>query len=106
MVSMIFKKEGKADRVVKADEGISVMEAALSNGIEEILADCGGSLSCATCHVYVAPAWMERVGAPNEEELAMLEMAVDTTEASRLSCQIKLRADLEGVEFILPKSQL
>lgn len=106
MVKVVFKKEGVHDRVVEGDDGSSVMETALANNIGEILADCGGALSCATCHVYVDPAWRERAGAPSEDEGAMLEMAVDPDERSRLSCQIKLSAQLDGLEIILPKSQL
>lgn len=106
MISLIFKKEGKDDRIVAAEEGASVMEAAIKNDIGEILGDCGGALSCATCHVHVAQAWMDRVGAPSEEEAVMLEMAIDPDETSRLSCQIRLTPELDGLELILPKSQL
>ncbi|MCB2075679.1 MAG: 2Fe-2S iron-sulfur cluster binding domain-containing protein [Rhodobiaceae bacterium] len=106
MVKVVFKKEGADDRIVDGLEGSSVMETALANDIGEILADCGGALSCATCHVYVTEEWCDRVGQPNVEEEAMLEMAVDPDERSRLSCQIRLSADLDGVEIILPKSQL
>lgn len=106
MVKVVFKSEGKDDRVFDGDEGSSVMETALANGIGEILADCGGSLSCATCHVFVPENWLERVGAASDEEEAMLEMAVDPDERSRLSCQIELRPEIDGVEIILPASQL
>lgn len=106
MVKVVFKKEGADDRIVEGDEGMSVMETALNGNIGEILADCGGALSCATCHVYVAEEWQDRVGKPDDEEEAMLEMAVDPDDRSRLSCQIKLCQELDGVEIILPKSQL
>ncbi len=106
MVKIVFKLDGKDDRIVEGDEGASVMEAALANDIGEILADCGGSLSCATCHVFVAESWRERVGEPSADEEAMLEMAVDPDERSRLSCQIKLEPEIDGVEIILPASQL
>jgi len=106
MVKVVFKKDGKDDRVVESDTGVSLMEAALANDIGEILADCGGALSCATCHVYIADEWRTRVGDANEEEKAMLEMAVDPDERSRLSCQIKLSTELDGLQVVLPKSQL
>ncbi|MFC0303371.1 2Fe-2S iron-sulfur cluster-binding protein [Rhizorhabdus histidinilytica] len=106
MVKVRFSKTGKDDRIVEASEGDTLMQTALSNGIDEILADCGGALSCATCHVHVAPDWMDRVGPPGDEEAAMLEMAVDPDGTSRLSCQIVMRADLDGLEITLPKSQL
>ncbi|KCZ94256.1 2Fe-2S iron-sulfur cluster-binding protein [Hyphomonas johnsonii] len=105
MVTVIFKKDGKDDRVAKGEPGASVMEVALANDIGEILADCGGALSCATCHVHVSASWMEKVGKPSEEEDAMLEMAVDPDERSRLSCQLKLSQELDGIEIILPESQ-
>ena len=106
MVTVIFKREGKDDRPAEGEAGASVMEVALAHDIVEILADCGGALSCATCHVYIDKAWAEKVGQPSEEEQAMLEMAIDADERSRLSCQIKLTDVLEGLEVILPESQL
>ncbi len=106
MVKIVFKKDGKDDRAVEGDSGVSLMEVALANDIGEILADCGGALSCATCHVYIADEWRERVGDPHDEEQAMLEMAVDPDERSRLSCQIKIGPELDGLQVILPKSQL
>ena len=106
MVTVVFKKEGKDDRVVEAEAGLSVMEAAIANDIGEILADCGGALSCATCHVHIAKEWMEKVGKPSENEEAMLEMAIDADARSRLSCQLKLTDELDGLEIILPESQL
>jgi len=106
MVKVTFRKPGKDDRLVEASEGDTLMQAALANGIGEILADCGGALSCATCHVHIAPDWMDRVGGPSDEEAAMLEMAVDPDETSRLSCQIVMATALDGLEVILPKSQL
>lgn len=105
MVKIVFKKDGVDDRIVEGASGESVMEVALVNDIGEILADCGGALSCATCHVYVAAQWRDRVGPPDAEEEAMLEMAIDPDERSRLSCQIKLAPELDGVEIILPASQ-
>ncbi|MBB5707448.1 2Fe-2S iron-sulfur cluster-binding protein [Sphingopyxis panaciterrulae] len=106
MVKVVFKKEGAEDRVVEGQVGNSIMETALDGNIGEILADCGGALSCATCHVYVPKEWQDRVGTAGAEEEAMLEMAVDPDERSRLSCQIGLSDEMDGVEIILPKSQL
>lgn len=106
MVKVTFSKAGKDDRVVEASDGDTLMQAALANSIDEILADCGGALSCATCHVHIAPDWLDRVGPPGNEEAAMLEMAVDPDGTSRLSCQIVLNAALDGLEITLPKSQL
>lgn len=106
MVKVTFSKAGKDDRLVDAPVGETLMQAALNNDINEILADCGGALSCATCHVHIAQEWTERVGAPDENEAAMLEMAIDPDETSRLSCQIVLTEELDGLHVMLPQSQL
>jgi len=106
MVKVIFKKEGREDRIADGEAGANLMEIALANDIGEILADCGGALSCATCHVYVPAEWGVKLGDISEEEEAMLEMAIDPDGRSRLSCQIPLSAELDGLEVILPRSQL
>jgi 2Fe-2S ferredoxin len=76
--------------------GWSLMETALRSGIDGIVAECGGVCGCATCHVLIDPAWMKTVGEPNEMEDPLLDL-VDRTPTSRLSCQIKLRDELEGL---------
>jgi len=68
-------------------------------------ADCGGACACATCHVYIAPEWVERVGAPNEMEVDMLDFAFDVRENSRLSCQVKLTEELDGLMVTVPEKQ-
>jgi 2Fe-2S ferredoxin len=86
------------DRIeVEAQPGQSAMQAGVSACIPGIDADCGGALSCATCHVRVTPEWMERVGPAGETERAMLEFDGNVTDASRLSCQIAVGAELDGV---------
>lgn len=84
-------------------EGLNLMEAATSRGVPGIIGECGGSMSCATCHVVVDPAWAERAGDPSAFEEDML----DITEAgrqptSRLSCQIRMRAELDGIVLSVP----
>ncbi len=86
------------------DEGISLMEVAKANGVEGIFGDCGGGCSCATCHVYVATEWMEKVGQPDDIELDMLDMAAEPQTNSRLCCQIKMRAELDGIEVTVAPS--
>jgi ferredoxin, 2Fe-2S len=86
-------------------EGTSLMEAATQHGVTGIIGECGGSMSCATCHVVVAPDWAERAGAPSPFEEDML----DITEAgrqptSRLSCQIKMSAALDGIVLSVPEA--
>lgn len=81
------------------------MRAAINGDIGGILADCGGAMTCATCHVYIDPAWLPLVGAADETEQAMLEAAIDPTENSRLSCQVVLSDAYDGLIVHVPKSQ-
>jgi 2Fe-2S ferredoxin len=106
VINLTFIDHTGNERVIEANAGESVMRAAISNNISQILGDCGGSLACATCHVHVHAEWRERVGQPGEAEAAMLEMAIDPDEASRLSCQILLNDDLNGLVINLPASQI
>lgn len=86
--------------------GRSLMRAAQAAGVEGIAADCGGVLSCATCHVVVAPDWAARLPPPEPDELAMLEMtAAPRQPSSRLSCQIVLGVELQGLVARLPDTQ-
>ena len=91
---------------VQAPAGKSVMQAAVAAGIDGIAADCGGTLTCATCHVYVAPEWAAQLPAPSEDELAMLDfVAAPRRETSRLSCQIVVEPGMEGFTVELPDRQ-
>ena len=92
-------------RSVDAKNGDSVMETALANNVPGIDADCGGACACATCHVYVDSAWMEKVGAAEELEAEMLEVADEVKDNSRLACQIKVTDELEGLIVTTPESQ-
>jgi 2Fe-2S ferredoxin len=93
-------------REVDARPGQSVMRAALDAGVEGIVADCGGMLTCATCHVYVASDWVGRLPGPSDEETGMLDFtAADRRGASRLSCQIQVGPETEGLTVELPDSQ-
>jgi 2Fe-2S ferredoxin len=85
--------------------GLTVMEGARRDEIPGIDADCGGACSCGTCHVYVDEAWVERVGPPGANEKDMLELAVDVRPNSRLSCQIQVRPELDGLIVHLPTTQ-
>ena len=91
--------------VLDAEEGSSVMKVAVHNGVPGIEADCGGACSCATCHVYVDPAWIEATGSAGETEADMLEVAVDPETTSRLACQIQVTKDLDGLVVRIPFSQ-
>jgi len=81
----------------EAKIGDTVMEVATRNGVPGIEADCGGSCSCATCHVYIDDAFRDLVGPPNDNEEMMLEFAEEVRPESRLSCQIKISDDLDGL---------
>ena len=105
MVKITYVEPDGSEQTLDGDEGFSVMELAVRNGVVGIEADCGGACACATCHVYVDADWFERTGAPQDMELEMLEFAVDPRPTSRLSCQIRLTAALEGLRVSVPESQ-
>jgi 2Fe-2S ferredoxin len=105
MVTINFRREDGSTGQFSADEGVSLMEAAIIAGIDEVAADCGGQLSCATCHVYVEPSWYERLKPPIEDETDMLEFALKPQPNSRLSCQVVLDSSLDGLTIELPASQ-
>jgi ferredoxin, 2Fe-2S len=86
--------------------GLSVMQGAVGNTVRGIIGECGGACSCATCHVYVDSAWLNRVGERNATEEALLEEVIDGQPNSRLSCQIKVTQDLDGLVVRLPAKQI
>jgi 2Fe-2S ferredoxin len=90
---------------VDVKSGVGLMEAAINNGIEGIAAVCGGSCSCATCHCYVDETWLAKIPAAEELEIQMLESALDRRGNSRLSCQIVMTDELDGIVIRLPESQ-
>lgn len=97
----ILPDGAKIDAEVEA--GLNMMEAAVAANVPNVIGECGGTLSCATCHVYVDPAWSDKTGSVSDFEDAML----DATEAergdrSRLSCQIEMSADLDGIVLHVP----
>lgn len=92
-------------REVDAPAGLSVMEIAQKNRIDQIEGACGGSMACATCHVYVHPDWWDKClpeGARTDEEEDMLDLAFDVRKNSRLSCQIRMNDNLDGLIVALP----
>ncbi len=90
---------------INVDNGMTVMEGAVKNSVPGIDADCGGACACATCHVYVDPAWMEKVGARADMEESMLDFAEDVRAESRLSCQITVSDELDGLVVRMPENQ-
>jgi len=92
-------------RAVDAEVGATVMETAIRNSVPGIVAECGGACSCATCHVHVDEAWSEKVGPPSPMEEDMLDFAFDVRPTSRLSCQIKVTDELDGLVVHTPAQQ-
>jgi ferredoxin, 2Fe-2S len=90
---------------IEVPVGWSVMEGAVKNLVPGIDADCGGACACATCHVYVDPAWIGKLTPKQDMEETMLDFAQDLESNSRLSCQIKVTSELDGLVVKMPKSQ-
>ena len=105
MPAIHFIEHGGTRHDVEGTEGASVMRAALDNGVPGIVGDCGGFLSCATCHAYVDDAWFARLPPRSEEEAIMVECAIDVRPTSRLACQINMTAELDGLIVHLPAMQ-
>ncbi len=105
MVKIVFIDSAGQPREVEAEQGSTVMEAAVRNGVPEIEAECGGACACATCHVYVDPAWFEVTGKAEPMEEDMLDFAFEVQPTSRLSCQIKVRPALDGLVVRTPARQ-
>ena len=105
MGSVTFISADGESTYVDASPGATIMQLATANGVSGVVAECGGSMSCATCHVYVDDAWVSRTGAPSEGEQGMLEFAEDPAPTSRLSCQIRYTDDLDGLIVHLPENQ-
>ncbi len=90
---------------VNVAEGISLMQGALDNMIDGIVAECGGCCVCCTCHCMIDPDWAEAAGTAAADEAELLEMVDTRTDASRLSCQVKVTSAMEGMVVRLPESQ-
>jgi 2Fe-2S ferredoxin len=105
MPKIVFTEPGGGRREIDAPLGLTLMEAARQSGVQGIVAQCGGACMCATCHVYIDPAWAARLGPREEMEEAMLEIAWEPRANSRLSCQIQITADLDGLEVTVPQRQ-
>lgn len=93
------------ETTVDAKEGMSVMQTAVNNGVDGIVAECGGACSCATCHVYVDEGWFDKLPEAQAMEKEMLDFAMSPEPTSRLSCQIKVTGELDGLVVRTPESQ-
>ena len=92
-------------KTIEIENGLSVMEGAVQNDIPGIDADCGGSMACATCHVYVEEKWLNKIPKAEDAEIDMIDMAYEPKKNSRLSCQIIVTDELDGLEVTTPKKQ-
>jgi 2Fe-2S ferredoxin len=105
MPKITYIQPDGSETVVEAKAGWSVMEGAIKNRVRGIDADCGGACACATCHVYVDEPWTDKTGSPSAMEESMLDFAEGVQENSRLSCQIRVTPELDGLVVRLPESQ-
>jgi ferredoxin, 2Fe-2S len=106
MALVTYVQHNGARHEVDVPVGDSIMQGAVNNMIDGIVAECGGGLACATCHCYVDEAWAAKVGEPSETENEMLEAAASERKAtSRLSCQINVTDELNGIVIYLPETQ-
>ena len=93
------------NKTIDVDKGLSVMEGAVQNNIPEIDADCGGGMACATCHVYVKEDWFNKINKAEDAEQDMIDMAFEPKKNSRLSCQIIVTDELDGLVVTTPIKQ-
>jgi 2Fe-2S ferredoxin len=106
MAKISYIEFGGTEHTFDIAPGMSVMQGAVGNSVRGIIGECGGAASCATCHVYVDPTWLNKVGEKNETEQALLEEVCDPQPNSRLSCQIKVTEELDGLIVRLPSKQV
>ena len=105
MTKIIYKDYQGNSKTIKVDNGLSVMEGAIQNEIPGIDADCGGAMACATCHVYVKDEWLNKIPKAEDAEVDMIDMAYEPKKNSRLSCQIIINDELDGLKVTTPEKQ-
>ncbi|WP_421789970.1 2Fe-2S iron-sulfur cluster-binding protein [Hyphobacterium sp.] len=105
MAKITYIEHDGTQHEIDVADGLTVMEGAIRNMVPGIDADCGGACACATCHVYVDDAWLGKTGEKTGVEESMLDFATDVQEGSRLSCQIKVSAELDGLVVRMPEYQ-
>ena len=105
MAKITYIEHNGTKHTVDVADGLSVMEGAIRNLVPGIDADCGGACACATCHVYIDDAWQTKTGERSAMEESMLDFADGVQDNSRLSCQIKVTADLDGLIVSTPEYQ-
>jgi len=105
MAKITYIEHDGTKHEIEVSDGLSVMEGAIRNMVPGIDADCGGACACATCHVYVDAAWLDKTGERSGIEESMLDFATDVQDNSRLSCQIKVSPELDGLIVRMPEYQ-
>ena len=105
MAKITYIEHNGTNHTVDVQNGLTVMEGAVQNNIPGIDADCGGSMACATCHVYVKEDWLDKINKKSEGEDDMLDQAYEPKKNSRLSCQIIVSDDLDGLIVDMPEKQ-
>lgn len=105
MAKITFVSSDGEHTQIETENGTTLMLAATKRGVKGIIAECGGGCSCATCHVYISEAWLEKVGKPDPMEEVILDQAPNRDSNSRLSCQIDVTEELDGLVVMVPESQ-
>ena len=105
MPKITYKDSRGEAKTIEVDNGLTVMEGAVQNEIPGIDADCGGSMACATCHIYVDEKWLNKIPKAEEAEEDMIDMAFEPKKNSRLSCQIIVNDELDGLVVTTPEKQ-
>ena len=105
MPKITYKDNQGNSKTIEVEKSLSVMEGAIQNNIPGIDADCGGSMACATCHVYVEEKWLNKLPKAEEAEVDMIDMAYEPKKNSRLSCQIIISEELDGLKVTTPAKQ-
>ena len=105
MPKITYKDHQGTSKTIEVENGLSVMEGAIQKEIPGIDADCGGSMACATCHVYVDHKWFDKLPKAEDAEIDMIDMAFEPKKNSRLSCQIIVSEELDGLEVTTPEKQ-
>ena len=106
MAKITYIGNNGTSHTVDVAEGLTVMEGAVQNNIPGIDADCGGGMACATCHVYVKDEWFDKINKKIEGEDDMIDQAYEPKKSSRLSCQIQVSPEIDGLEVHLPEKQI
>ena len=105
MSKITFEDKDGNSKTIEIENGLSVMEGAIQNDIPGIDADCGGSMACATCHVYVEDNWLDKIPKAEDAEVDMIDMAYEPKKNSRLSCQLIVTDELDGLKVTTPTQQ-